>query len=141
MTKKIYSTIAVFLTILLFVGLPIAQANNQETGVTTLSRRNDTTNTNVFSVNDTLPARPLLSIIKTINGSIIAPNVIQIQPNTTIRVDVTIKNIGNRSAYNLTSTDPGFENWALTSLNLTTQRFIKVGITTSFGCVPILRCQ
>ncbi|MHA1953391.1 MAG: hypothetical protein ACW96U_05555, partial [Candidatus Heimdallarchaeaceae archaeon] len=120
MSKKIFTISAVFLTILLFVGLPIAQAFNQTTVVTNTSRKSDAIDNIGFSVNDTLPDRPILSIIKTINGSIIAPNVVQVQPNTTLRVDVLIKNIGNRTAYNLTSTDPGFEDWALTSLNLTT---------------------
>ena len=132
MSKKIFTTSAVFLTILLFVGLPIAQAYNQTTVVTNISRNSDTIdNIRFISTNDTLPARPLLSIIKTINGSIVAPNVVQVQPNITIRVDVTIKNIGNRTAYNLTSVDPGFEDWALTSLNLTTQRFIKIEINAT----------
>lgn len=131
MTKKIFTTLAVFLTILLFVGLPIAQAYNQTTVVTSINRRSDTIDNIGFSVNDTLPARPLLSIIKTINGSILRSNVIQVQPNITIRVDVSIKNIGNRTAYNLTTTDPNFEDWALTSLNLTTQKFVKVGINST----------
>ncbi len=131
MTNKIITTLAVFLTILMFVGLPIAQAYNQTTVITNISRKSDTINNIGFSKNDTLPARPLLSIVKIINGSIVEPNVIQVQPNITIRVDVTIKNIGNRTAYNLTTTDPGFEDWALTSLNLTTQRFIKVGINAT----------
>jgi hypothetical protein len=131
MTKKIFTTFAVLLTILLFVGLPLAKANNQNTKITDLSERDGTTDSIDLSVNDTLPARPLLSIVKTINGSIVAPNVILIQPNTTIRVDVTIKNIGNRTAYNLTTSDPGFEAWAITSLNLTTQNFIKVGINST----------
>ncbi len=131
MSKKIFTTSAVFLTILLFVGLPIAQSYNQTTIVTNISRKSDTIDNIKFSANDTLPDRPILSIIKTINGSIVAPNVIQVQPNTTIRVDVSIKNIGNRTAYNLTSTDPGFEDWALSSLNLTTQRFVKVGVNAT----------
>lgn len=131
MTKKIYSTLTVFLTILLFVGLPMARAANQTSNNIVISKSQETINDISFNVNDTLPARPVLSIVKTINGSIIAPNVIQVQPNTTIRVDVTIKNVGNRTAYNLTTIDPGFEEWALKSLNLTTQRFIKVGINAT----------
>jgi hypothetical protein len=131
MTMKNYSTITVFLTILLFIGLPMARAANQTATDITISKSQDTINEIGFNVNDTLPARPLLSIVKTINGSIIAPNLIQVQPNTTIRVDVTIKNVGNRTAYNLTTTDPGFEDWAIRSLNLTTQRFIKVGINST----------
>jgi hypothetical protein len=131
MSKKIFTTSAVFLTILLFVGLSLAQANNQSTVVTNIRKSSDTIDSIRFSANDTLPARPLLSIVKTMNGSIVAPNVVQVEPNTTVRVDVTIKNIGNRTAYNLTTTDPGFEDWALTSLNLTTQRFVKVGINAS----------
>lgn len=131
MFKKILTTSAVFLIILLFLGLPVTQANNEI--IRTVAIEKDTNNVNNirFSVNDTLPPRPILSVVKTMNGSIVSPNVIQVQPNETIRVDVRIKNVGNRTAYNLTTTDPGFEDWALTSLNLTTQRFIKVGINAT----------
>ena len=131
MSKKIFTTSVVFLTILLFVGLPIAQAFNQTAVITNVSKNSDIRDNIRFSTNDTIPDRPILSIVKTINGSIVAPNVVQVQPNITLRVDVLIKNIGNRTAYNLTSTDPGFEDWALPSLNLTNQRFVKVGINAT----------
>jgi hypothetical protein len=85
----------------------------------------------INQVNDTLPARPLLAVEKAINGSIVQANSIIIEPNVTIRVNITIKNIGNRTAYNLTIVDPAFESWVLRSLNLTTQRFVQVDINAT----------
>lgn len=75
--------------------------------------------------NDTLPSRPLLAIKKVIN-------VTELEPLQWIRIDLNITNIGNRTAYNLSITEPSFEEWAVSTFNLTEQKYIQVEINASF---------
>lgn len=79
----------------------------------------------INDTNDTLPSRPLLAIKKVIN-------VTELEPLQWIRIDLNITNIGNRTAYNLSITEPNFEEWAVSTFNLTKQKYIQVEINASF---------
>ncbi len=76
--------------------------------------------------NYTIPDRPLLAVKKTIN---ITEN---IEPFQWIEVKLNITNIGNRTAYNLSITDPDYEDWAISTFNFTQQRYVEVETNTSF---------
>ncbi|MHA1303636.1 MAG: hypothetical protein ACTSPI_08045, partial [Candidatus Heimdallarchaeaceae archaeon] len=79
----------------------------------------------VSNTNDTLPARPLFSIKKTINAT-------NVEPFTWIEVNLNITNIGNRTAYNLSLTEPDYEDWAVSTFNFTEQKYVRVDINSSF---------
>ena len=127
MRGKIYLTFTVFLTILLFLGIPISKAALNPISITNNGINSNTTinNNSLLQVNDTLPPRPILSIEKTINATDVQPNI------DWIRVNITIKNIGNRTAYNLTVRDPSFNDWAVSTLNITEQDFVQIDINAT----------
>ncbi len=127
MRGKICITTTVFLTLILLLGIPLADAMKKPL-ITNNTKINSSEPLNGgirFQINDTLPPRPLLSIEKSINNT-------EVQPEKEwIRINITIKNIGNRTAYNLTVTDPIFSNWAVSSLNITEQDYVQVDINAT----------
>ncbi len=139
MQRKFTISLVLFIS-LLFMGLPVSRALNTSTITGDLIRAEDfqqtLINPNLDQENDTLRNRPILTLEKSINAT---PNQNEeeevnshlIKPNEWIRVNVTITNVGNASAYNLTTVDPSFEEWAIGNLNLTTQRYIQVDINAT----------
>ena len=127
MRGKIYLTLTVSLTILLFLGVPMSNATINPAVITNNSIKSNQikNNNSLLQINDTLPPRPVLSIEKSINATEVQPNI------DWIRVNVTIKNIGNRTAYNLTVSDPSFNSWAVSTLNITEQDFVQVDINAT----------
>ena len=127
MRGRIYLTLTVFLTILLFLGIPMSNATINPIIITNNSiKSNQIINSNsLLQVNVTLPPRPILSIEKTVNATNVQPNI------DWIRINVTIKNIGNRTAYNLTVRDPSFSSWAVSTLNITEQDFVQIDINAT----------
>ena len=71
-----------------------------------------------------VPQRPLLSIKKTVNATLV-------QPYQWIHITVLITNVGNSSAYNLTIVDPALNSWAAKSLNLTEERYVRIDFNAS----------
>ena len=139
MQRKITISLVLFIS-LLFIGLPVSRALNTSSNAGDLIRSEDfqqtIINSNLNQENDTLKNRPILAIEKSINASPIQDDNKEvsshlIRPNEWIRVNVTITNVGNASAYNLTTVDPSFEEWAVGNLNLTTQRYIQVDVNAT----------
>ena len=139
MQKKFTISLVLFIS-LLFIGLPVSRALNTAPITENLKRVEDfqqtAINPNLDQENDTLKNRPILMIEKSINASPIQDDNQEIssylvRPNEWIRVNLTITNVGNASAYNLTTVDPSFEEWAVGNLNLTTQRYIQVDINAT----------
>ncbi len=139
MQRKITISLVLFIS-LLFIGLPVSRALSTSPITGDLIRAEDfqqtTVNSNLIQVNDTLRNRPILTIEKSINATPIQDDNVEvcshlIRPNEWIRVNVTITNVGNASAYNLTTVDPSFEEWAVGNLNLTTQRYIQVDVNAT----------
>jgi len=139
MQRKITISLVVFIS-LLIIGLPVSRALNTTPITGNIIRVEDLQQTaidpNLNQDNDTLRNRPILSIEKAINTSPIQDDNQNIRsyllrPNEWIRVNLTITNLGNASAYNLTTVDPGFEEWAAGKLNLTTQRYIQVDVNAT----------
>ncbi len=139
MQRKITISLVLFIS-LLFIGLPVSRALNTTPITGNLIRAEDlqqtAINPNLDQENDTLRNRPILAIEKAINASPIQNenqeiSTYIIRPNEWIRVNLTITNVGNASAYNLTTVDPGFEEWAVGNLNLTTQRYIQVDVNAT----------
>lgn len=133
MQKKIFTLTLVSITILLIAGFPIIEASNiTDIPLILIPDKEDIfQNENIkHSLNDTIPDRPLLDVRKTLNLTLIVPNIdkktYRVEPGQTINVNVSIKNIGQRTAFNLTIVDPSFEDWAISSLNITTQRYVIV---------------
>ncbi len=131
MRGKIYLTLTVFLTILLFLGIPISSATLSPVSTNTNSVNSIISiNNNVLQQdNETLPPplppRPILAVEKTVNATIVQPNL------DWIRINVTIKNIGNGTAYNLTVKDPSFSSWAVSTMNITEQDYVQVDINAT----------
>ena len=139
MQKKFTISLVLFIS-LLFIGLPVSRALNTTPITGNLIRVEDfqqtVINPNLDQENVTLRNRPILLIEKSINASPIQNEDQEIssyliRPNEWIRVNLTITNMGNASAYNLTTVDPSFEEWAVGNLNLTTQRYIQVDINAT----------
>ena len=127
MRGKIYLTLTVFLTILLFLEIPISNATLNPISINNnrINSNRTISNNILLQVNDTLPPRPVLSVEKSINATYVQPNL------DWIRVNITIKNIGNRTAYNLTVKDPSFSSWAVSILNITEQDFVQIDINAT----------
>lgn len=139
MQRKFTISLVLFIS-LLFIGLPVSRALNTTPITGDLTEVEDYQQTvivpNLDQENDTLKNRPILVIEKSINASPIQSEDVEvtsylIRPNEWIRVNVTITNVGNESAYNLTTVDPSFEEWVIGSLNLTTQRYIQVDVNAT----------
>ncbi|MHA1550989.1 MAG: hypothetical protein ACTSQC_03510 [Candidatus Heimdallarchaeaceae archaeon] len=139
MQKKFTISLVLFIS-LLFIGLPVSRALNTTPITGNLIGVEDfqqtVINPNLDQDNETLKNRPILIIEKSINASPIQDENQEIssyliRPNEWIRVNLTITNVGNASAYNLTIVDPSFEEWAVGNLNLTTQRYIQVDINAT----------
>ena len=139
MQKKFTISLVLFIS-LLFIGLPVSRALNTTPITGNLIGVEDfqqtVINPNLDQDNETLKNRPILIIEKSINASPIQDENQEIsshliRPNEWIRVNLTITNVGNASAYNLTTVDPSFEEWAVGNLNLTTQRYIQVDINAT----------
>ena len=95
------------ITILLFISISNAQSqNNSMENINRLDFQKEPISNNLAfnDVNDTIPARPILSVKKTVNTTLL-------ESLEWVRINVTIKNVGNRTAYNLTITDPLFGSW------------------------------
>lgn len=139
MQRKITISLALFIS-LLFIGLPASRALSTTpiTGNTIKAEDFQQTifNADLNQENESLRNRPILTVEKSINGTPIQDEEVEvssylIRPNEWIRVNVTITNIGNETAYNLTIVDPSFEEWAVGNLNLTIQRYIQVDINAT----------
>lgn len=139
MQKKFTISLVLFIS-LLFIGLPVSRAFNTAPITGNLIRVEDfqqtVINPNLDQENETLRNRPILIIEKSINASPIQNENQEIssyliRPDEWIRVNLTITNVGNASAYNLTTVDPSFEEWAVGNLNLTTQRYIQVDVNAT----------
>ncbi len=133
MQKKIFTLTLVSITIILIAGFPIIKASNITNNLSIMQpdtedffQKEQVKN----SLNDTIPDRPLLDIRKTLNLTLLVPNIdkktYQVEPGQTINVNISIKNIGQRTAFNLTIFDPSFADWAFSSLNITTQKYVIV---------------
>ena len=138
--QKKFTISLVFFISLLFIGLPVSRALNTAPINGKLIRVEDFQQTVINPILDqenvTLRNRPILIVEKSINASPIQDDNQEIssyliRPNEWIRVNLTITNVGNASAYNLTTVDPSFEEWAVGNLNLTTQRYIQVDINAT----------
>ncbi len=125
MLKRIFNSTAVYLTIILILGLTISSASSNGVALQNVEISTITTENNISpifnQVNDSFLNRPILDISKDVNDTEINPD-----NNEWIFVNITIKNIGNLTAYNLTTVDPSFSDWAISSLNLTTQNYVIV---------------
>jgi len=125
MLKRIFNSTALYLTIILFLGLTISSVSSNSVALLNMEISTITTENNISpifnQVNDSFLNRPILDISKDVNDTEINPD-----NNEWIFVNVTIKNIGNLTAYNLTTVDPSFSDWAISSLNLTTQNYVIV---------------
>ncbi len=78
----------------------------------------------VLAGNDTIPARPIIAVRKTINET-------QVNPLQWIQVNVTIQNIGNRTAYNLTIFDSMYNDWAIATKSYEVQKYVQIDINTT----------
>ncbi|MHA1397371.1 MAG: hypothetical protein ACTSSG_05480 [Candidatus Heimdallarchaeaceae archaeon] len=87
----------------------------------------------ILDENASIPDRPMLAIKKTINATLIdgKTGASLVRPLQWIRVNITIENIGNRTAYNLTIIDPEFTPWVSTSLNVTEQNYVEVDVNST----------
>ncbi len=125
MIKRIFRSATVYLTIILLLGLTISHSSSNSAIALNLDNKMTTTineTLQTFSqVNDSFLDRPILDLAKDVNDTEINPEI-----EEWIFVNITIKNIGNQTAYNLTTVDPSFSDWAISSLNLTTQRYVMV---------------
>jgi hypothetical protein len=125
MLKKIFNSTVVSLTIILLLGLTISSASSNSVAIQNLENINVKTENNSIQTlnqfNDSFLNRPILDLSKDVNDTEINPDA-----NEWIFVNITIKNIGNLTAYNLTTVDPSFSDWAISSLNLTTQNYVIV---------------
>ncbi len=139
MQRKFTISLVLFIS-LLFIGLPVSRALNTTPITGNLIKTEDFQQTvivpNLDQENDTLKNRPILVVEKSINASPIQNEDVEVtshlvRPNEWIRVNLTITNVGNESAYNLTTVDPSFEEWAIGNLNLTTQRYIQVDVNAT----------
>ena len=137
MQRKIKIYLVLFMS-LLFLGLSLSKAQSALNPSMVLDNLKITDKPNVMptlnDVNATLMDRPILAVEKSINATPIAEDDTEtflIRPKTWIRVNVSISNVGNQSAYNLTISDPSFSSWAFGSLNLTTQRFVQVDVNAT----------
>ena len=117
------------ITILLFISISTAQSQNNSTeNSNRLDFQQEPINNNlVFNDdNDTIPARPILSVKKTVNTTLL-------ESYEWIIINITIKNVGNRTAYNLTITDPFFGSWAYSTSNFTVQKYVIVEINATIN--------
>ncbi len=117
------------ITILLFISISNAQSQNYSTeNINRLDFQKEPKSNNlVFNdVNDTIPARPILSVKKTVNTTLL-------ESFEWVRINVTIKNVGNRTAYNLTITDPLFGSWVYSTSNFTVQKYVIVEINATIN--------
>ncbi len=125
MLQRIKTKLLVNLTIILFVGLTLSQlANNNTTYAdfeNEVNRKEAICFPNLSPINDSFLERPILDVSKSVNATVINPDL-----SEWICVNVTITNISNYTAYNLTTTDPGFEDWAVSSLNVTEQKWVII---------------
>ncbi len=125
MLKRISNSTAVYLTIILILGLTISSASSNGAFVQPdeeISIKSDNNRLQILNqFNDSFLNRPILDISKDVNDTEINPDA-----SEWIFVNITIKNIGNLTAYNLTTVDPSFSDWAISSLNLTTQNYVIV---------------
>jgi uncharacterized repeat protein (TIGR01451 family) len=115
------------ITILLFISISNVQSlNNSTENSHRLNFQKEPISNNLLfnDDNDTIPARPILSVKKAINTTLL-------ESYEWIRINVTIKNVGNRTAYNLTVTDPLFGSWVYSTLNLTVQKYVIVEINAT----------
>lgn len=133
MRKKIFTLALVSITILLITGFPIIRASNIANNIPFMKPNTE----DIFqkeivknSLNDTIPDRPFLEIKKDLNLTLLVPNIekktFQVEPGQAINVNISIRNIGQKTAYNLTIVDPSFADWAISSLNITTQKYVIV---------------
>lgn len=117
------------ITILLFISISNVQSlNNSTENSHRLNFQKEPISNNLLfnDDNDTIPARPILSVKKAINTTLL-------ESYEWIRINVTIKNVGNRTAYNLTVTDPLFGSWVYSTLNLTVQKYVIVEINATIN--------
>jgi hypothetical protein len=133
MRKKIFTLALVSITILLITGFPIIRASNITNNLSIMQPDTEDILQNELiknSLNDTIPDRPFLEVRKDLNLTLLVPNIekktYQVEPGQKIRVNVTIKNNGQRTAFNLTIVDPSFSDWAISSMNMTTQKYVIV---------------
>ncbi|MHA1199079.1 MAG: hypothetical protein ACTSQF_07000 [Candidatus Heimdallarchaeaceae archaeon] len=130
MQLRIKSKLAVFITIALFASIALNQSSHHTTVFANSEQEKSTLTTDVLPktspINDSFLQRPILDIAKTVNATTINPD-----EDVWIRVNVTLKNIGNATAYNLTSVDPDFGEWAVSSLNVTQQRWVIVEVNAT----------
>ena len=117
------------ITILLFISISNVQSlNNSTENSHRLNFQKEPISNNLLfnDDNDTIPARPILSVKKAINTTLL-------ESYEWIRINVTITNVGNRTAYNLTVTDPLFGSWVYSTLNLTVQKYVIVEINATIN--------
>ena len=129
MQRRISTKITVFVLLTLLTSLVITQStsNSAVSASSNAVQSQEITNLPKISpINDSFIQRPILDVAKTVNVSVVNPD-----DDIWIRVNVTIKNIGNATAYNLTTVDPDFGDWALTSLNVTLQRWVMIEVNAT----------
>ncbi|MCK4844878.1 MAG: hypothetical protein KAS95_04335, partial [Candidatus Heimdallarchaeota archaeon] len=117
------------ITILLFISISNAQSQNNSTENSNKLdfQQEPLSNNLVFNDdNDTIPARPILSVKKTVNSTLL-------ESYEWIMINITIKNVGNRTAYNLTVTDPLFDSWVYSTTNFTVQKYVIVEINATIN--------
>ncbi len=128
LTKNKSFTIFI-ITILLFISISNAQSQNNSTENSNRLdfQKEPISNNLVFNDdNDTIPARPILSVKKIVNTTLL-------EPYEWVIINVTIKNVGNRTAYNLTVTDPFFGSWVYSISNFTVQKYVIVEINATIN--------
>ncbi|MCE7740898.1 MAG: hypothetical protein GOP50_00440 [Candidatus Heimdallarchaeota archaeon] len=130
MQLRIKTKLAVYITIALFASLALTQSSHHNSVFANTEQEKSTLNTDVLPktspINDSFLQRPILDIAKTVNATTVNPD-----EDVWIRVNVTLKNIGNATAYNLTSVDPDFGDWAISSLNVTQQKWVIVEVNAT----------
>ncbi len=130
MQHRIGTKLVVYLIITLFASLAFNQSSIQRNVLALSEDHSNTNKINNFPklspINDSFLQRPILDIAKTVNTT-----EVNLDNNVWIRVNVTIRNIGNATAYNLTSVDPEFNEWAVSSLNVTQQRWVIIEVNAS----------
>ena len=130
MQHRFRTKLVVYLIITLFASLAFNQLSNQRNVLVlseNVTKTNKTYNLPKLSpINDSFLQRPIIDVEKTVNTT-----EVNLDDNVWIRVNVTITNIGNATAYNLTTVDPEFNEWAVSSLNVTQQRWVIIEVNAS----------
>ncbi len=136
MQKKHFTFTLILFICLMFIGSSIfnvyGNANTIDQRINCM--KSETSNHSDKSIlqetNDTLPSRPILSIRKSINATI-DDKTYKTEPNQWLKVTIVIKNIGNRTAYNLTITEPLLPSLVSKTIDYYSRNFVEVDINAT----------